>query len=553
MDRLRRSFRRKKHQKDAEEDGEIDRDDLESKSVFVDQVTENDNTDIENDSLSGSLSAPSTRFQRLRKSLRLTKKKKKNVAEVVTSGDEEPAKLVKEAFDSKGDTRMSKIRASLRINKTSKKEKKEPKKKSSKWETDDTKVRNNHCEFKVKYLGSIEVQESRGMEVCESAIKVLKNQSTKQNKKLRATLHVSGDGLRVVDKETQGMLVDQVIEKVSFCAPDRNFTKGFAYISRDGTSRRWVCHGFLARRDSGERLSHAVGVAFAVCLERKQTRECEGVSGSWDENSGAFTRFGSFRQGTLTERLADPQEFKVTPLKVELGLIKEENPFAISRPRPGGDVGGPRASLRGLPGANVGLGVIKGQSPFKRGTEQYSSLRPQDLPSTIQRKEKSRVSLILEETFENEETKNEINDLIIQMSEKSRLSPTQELTEDQDVNNKDDTPENHIDTSKPTLVTVVANQLNNNDTDFKLANRDETTNPWDLVPDQPRIKSHSRTNSNTNPADKWLASLTSKVSDLGVQNQPVNCNDNLEDEEWEALANRAKAKAINTNPFRACV
>ena len=34
-----------------------------------------------------------------------------------------------------------------------------------------------------------------------------------------------------------------------------------------------MCHGFLAVGDSGERLSHAVGCAFAICLERKQMRE----------------------------------------------------------------------------------------------------------------------------------------------------------------------------------------------------------------------------------------------------------------------------------------
>ena len=48
----------------------------------------------------------------------------------------------------------------------------------------------------------------------------------------------------------QGLIVDQTIEKVSFCAPDRNHEKGFSYICRDGTTRRWMCHGFLATKDS---------------------------------------------------------------------------------------------------------------------------------------------------------------------------------------------------------------------------------------------------------------------------------------------------------------
>ena len=67
---------------------------------------------------------------------------------------------------------------------------------------------------------------------------------------VRAVLHVSGDGLRVVEDETKGLIVDQTIEKVSFCAPDRNHEKGFSYICRDGTTRRWMCHGFLALKES---------------------------------------------------------------------------------------------------------------------------------------------------------------------------------------------------------------------------------------------------------------------------------------------------------------
>ena len=294
---------------------EIEKDDFETKSVLAEDAGDLDEADEAKNGFSKSQSVPS-RLQKLRKSIRFTRKKKGKQEEDI-QGDflppDEP-EIAPEEVDFKPETRMSRLRASLRVKKKKdkekpdkevvKKEKKE--KKSSKWESDDQKVRENHCEFKVKYLGSVEVQESRGMEVCEAAVKTLLNSKDKPTK---GKLHVTGDGLRVVDKKG-GMLVDQAIEKVSFCAPDRNHHHGFAYISRDGTSRRWLCHGFMARRDSGERLSHAVGVAFAVCLENKQAREREGVTATYNEEEGTFTRFGSFRQGTITERLQNPQEFK---------------------------------------------------------------------------------------------------------------------------------------------------------------------------------------------------------------------------------------------------
>ena len=130
----------------------------------------------------------------------------------------------------------------------------------------------------------MQVFESRGMQVCEEALKNLKNS---KRRPIKGVLHISGDGLRVSDSDTKGLVLDQTIEKVSFCAPDRNYEKGFSYICRDGTTRRWLCHGFLAARDSGERLSHAVGCAFAICLEKKQKRDTNfrGVGG-WTAHSG---------------------------------------------------------------------------------------------------------------------------------------------------------------------------------------------------------------------------------------------------------------------------
>uniref|UniRef100_A0A8C2CIC2 NUMB endocytic adaptor protein n=1 Tax=Cyprinus carpio TaxID=7962 RepID=A0A8C2CIC2_CYPCA len=179
------------------------------------------------------------------------------------------------------------------------------------WQTDEEAVRGGKCSFAVKYLGHVEVEESRGMHICEDAVKRLKTDRkffkgffAKAGKKaVRAVLWVSADGLRVVDDKTKDLILDQTIEKVSFCAPDRNFEHAFSYICRDGTTRRWICHCFMAIKDSGERLSHAVGCAFAACLERKQKREKEcGVTATFDANRTTFTREGSFRVTTATEQ-----------------------------------------------------------------------------------------------------------------------------------------------------------------------------------------------------------------------------------------------------------
>nr|XP_032820914.1 numb-like protein [Petromyzon marinus] len=166
------------------------------------------------------------------------------------------------------------------------------------WEIDENNVRTEGCHFFVKYLGCVEVQQSRGIHVCEEAVKKLKS----SGKKVRAVLFVCPEQLRLVDEDTKDLIMDQTIEKVSFCAPDPRNERAFSYICRECTTLRWLCHSFLARRDSGERLSHAVGCAFAECLERKRQRElgCS-VTATFDESRTTFSREGSFRVPSATE------------------------------------------------------------------------------------------------------------------------------------------------------------------------------------------------------------------------------------------------------------
>ncbi|XP_035206269.1 protein numb-like isoform X2 [Stegodyphus dumicola] len=263
---------------------------------------------------------------------------------------------------------MDRLRRSLRDSFRKKKDHIPECSKPHQWQADEAAVRAGTCSFPVKYLGCVEVFESRGMQVCEEALKVLRNS---RRRIIKGTLYVTGDGLRVVDDETKGLLVDQTIEKVSFCAPDRNHERGFSYICRDGTTRRWMCHGFLSLKDSGERLSHAVGCAFAVCLERKQKRDKEAVTVNYDPQNATFTRTGSFRQGSLTERLQDPQDCKVAdppPAK------QVHNPYAIERPHAPPTMLQRQNSFRGFSSLNQA-------SPFKR----QLSLRIADLPSTQER------------------------------------------------------------------------------------------------------------------------------------------------------------------------
>ncbi|KAF7481127.1 Hypothetical predicted protein [Marmota monax] len=270
------------------------------------------------------------------------------------------------------------------------------------WQTDEEGVRTGKCSFPVKYLGHVEVDESRGMHICEDAVKRLKAAGKKA---VKAVLWVSADGLRVVDEKTKDLIVDQTIEKVSFCAPDRNFDRAFSYICRDGTTRRWICHCFMAVKDTGERLSHAVGCAFAACLERKQKREKEcGVTATFDASRTTFTREGSFRVTTATEQaereeimkqIQDAKKDKTvvgssvapgntasspssptSPTLDATASLEMNNPHAIPRRHAPIEQLARQGSFRGFPALSQKM------SPFKR----QLSLRINELPSTMQRK-----------------------------------------------------------------------------------------------------------------------------------------------------------------------
>lgn len=91
----------------------------------------------------------------------------------------------------------------------------------------------------------------------------------------------------------------------------------------------FICNNyrFLSQ---GERLSHAVGCAFAACLERKQRRDKEcGVTMTFDSKTSTFTRSGSFRQPSLTERLQDSRERAVGQYSKQRHNQKKKNHFTF--------------------------------------------------------------------------------------------------------------------------------------------------------------------------------------------------------------------------------
>lgn len=69
---------------------------------------------------------------------------------------------------------MDRLRRSFRDSFRRRKDRLPESSKPHQWQSDEQAVRSATCSFPVKYLGCVEVYESRGMQVCEEALKVLR-------------------------------------------------------------------------------------------------------------------------------------------------------------------------------------------------------------------------------------------------------------------------------------------------------------------------------------------------------------------------------------------
>lgn len=70
--------------------------------------------------------------------------------------------------------KMDRLRRSFRDSFRRRKDRVPESSKPHQWQADESAVRSGTCTFSVKYLGCVEVFESRGMQVCEEALKVLR-------------------------------------------------------------------------------------------------------------------------------------------------------------------------------------------------------------------------------------------------------------------------------------------------------------------------------------------------------------------------------------------
>ncbi|KAG5305791.1 CED6 protein, partial [Pseudoatta argentina] len=136
-------------------------------------------------------------------------------------------------------------------------------------------LQKGHIAYLVKYLGSTEVDQPKGIEVVKEAICKLKfNQQLKKSegtKTPKVELTISIDGVAIQEpktKTTPKRIVHQYpLHRISYCADDKGEKKFFSFIAKEEDAERHTCFVFVSDK-LAEEITLTIGQAFDLAYRR---------------------------------------------------------------------------------------------------------------------------------------------------------------------------------------------------------------------------------------------------------------------------------------------
>jgi hypothetical protein len=134
---------------------------------------------------------------------------------------------------------------------------------------------NGHVVYLVKFLGDIEVDQPKGIEVVKQGVQKLKfNQQLKKaesgssNSKMpKAELTISVNGVTIIEPKTKNVLHEYPLHRISYCADDKAEKRFFSFIAKDADSNRHTCFVFLSDK-LAEEITLTVGQAFELAYKK---------------------------------------------------------------------------------------------------------------------------------------------------------------------------------------------------------------------------------------------------------------------------------------------
>lgn len=154
--------------------------------------------------------------------------------------------------------------------------------KNKNWIHPSENLTSGHVAYLVKFLGSTEVDQPKGIEVVKEGIRKLK--FSQQIKKAEGTktpkveLTVSVEGVAVQDPKSKKIKHQYPLHRISYCADDKAEKSFFSFIAKEEDDEKHTCFVFVSDK-LAEEITLTIGQAFDLAYKKF-------LSGSQDKESG---------------------------------------------------------------------------------------------------------------------------------------------------------------------------------------------------------------------------------------------------------------------------
>merc|ERR1712025_774267 len=181
------------------------------------------------------------------------------------------------------------------------KEKKSKEEKNKNWLHTPENLTSGHIAYLVKFLGSTEVEQPKGIEVVKEGIRKLK--FAQQIKKAEGTktpkveLTVSVDGVAIQESKSKKILHQYPLHRISYCADDKAEKRFFSFIAKEAEEEKHTCFVFVSDK-LAEEITLTIGQAFDLAYKRF-------LSGKTQESDKEKIARLERENAELTQRLKD--------------------------------------------------------------------------------------------------------------------------------------------------------------------------------------------------------------------------------------------------------
>lgn len=132
-------------------------------------------------------------------------------------------------------------------------------------------LQQGHVAYLVKFLGSIEVDQAKGIDVVKDGIRKLKfNQQLKKaegSKTPKVEVTISIDGLAIQDQKTKQIFHQYPLHRISYCANDKSDKKFFSFIAKEENGDKHMCFVFASDK-LAEDITLTIGEAFDLAYRK---------------------------------------------------------------------------------------------------------------------------------------------------------------------------------------------------------------------------------------------------------------------------------------------